>query len=182
MDTKIVVAIMALVVLGGAYYFGSSWLSRQSEESPQAVTSEVAGETPVEGEEVIVEGSLESVKNTTPLSSSDKVAQMLTGKWRNEASQNQIFKISEDHTFEESYLTANGEFMVPKGIWRLEKTSGASATFDPAAPGAALVFVRVSEAGDERRYEIRTLTDAKVEFFDMSRKTIVTWLRIVPTP
>lgn len=171
MDHKLIIGLMVIIALFGGWYLYANWdvLSVSWRLDKLNVQEEIGGDlSGVSNETETPAGAGMDTNNvvpkpTIPASVSDQVAMKLVGKWRNEASQNQIFTIGEDRSLQESYLTADGQFMVPMGTWYIEKAIGASPTFEPANPAGALVFVRVSEKGVERRFAIQSITDLTVE-------------------
>jgi|GEM_PF-855409 len=255
-DTKIIIVVMALVVIGGAFYFGTQWWNAGGSDMMQKIARVEATEvfscaegkgitaalsegqvslalsdgreftleqTPStmglryanEGDAVVFftqaddayleesgvktyaecvqtsftmgETKEESVPQDpnalmtsgAPMSSYDRAAMLFVGKWRNEASQNQIFKIAEGGTFQESFLTKTGQFMVPEGTWRLEKVAGAPENFDLLQARDALMFIRVSEKGEERRFHVESVASGKIVLKETNDTDFLTLVRMI---
>lgn len=105
----------------------------------------------------------------TGLSSLNQAKRSIVGKWRNVESSNLLYTIKEGGAFQESRLFKDGEFMVPQGSWRLEMTAGASSTFEVGSPDGAVLFIRTSDKGVERKFFVMKLTDTELalkEFAD----------------
>lgn len=164
---------------GEAVVFWNKGDSARVEENGQ-ITYENCVTT--NGEEVVM-GENETASPVSSLSPSayDQVAAKLIGKWRNAQSPNQIFVVEEDRSFQESYLTKTSQFMVPKGTWYLEKAAGGGEIIDSSRPAGALVFVRVSDKGEERRFLIQTMSENQIEFTEPGDGSALTWTRRAET-
>lgn len=166
---------------GEAVVFWNKGDTARVEENGQAIFENcvTASGTTVPHEE----GSAIPPTNVSVLPASvyDLVAKGFVGKWRNAEVQNQLFSVKEDRSFQESFLTKTGQFMAPEGTWHIEKASNAPETIDAAAPRGALVFVRVSDKGAERRYFIQTISAEKVELTEIENGSLLTWIRVSET-
>lgn len=112
-------------------------------------------------------------------SSYEIVTSKIVGKWRGVESESLIYNIKPGAAFQESRVVGSGQFMVPQGSWRIEKVSGTPAVFDTTHPPiGTLFFVRTSEKGEERWFEVREITASTLTLYEVEGGFIYRFTRV----
>lgn len=163
-----------LFLAGGYWYWQGMPIVNTSDENE---ITDVSTEVPEELSDEVPSDPAPS-SPPPPQSSYDIVMKKIVGKWRNIESEGLIYNIKDGAVFQESRVVGSGQFMVPQGTWRLEKV-GTVTTFDTTHPPiGTLLFVRTSEKGDERWYELREVTETTLALYEIAGGNVYHFTRM----